>query len=218
MLSEVRHPNTSDEQLPCLWISSVKQDHSSLLPSCDALRCKTDRTSTSRSSCVVLFLLWSGWGSVSPISSAAEIWATSNGNPWENDNPCSLLPALSKKHWPQLETGAAVAYWLGWKADQAPSELQDWTTGGASVYQESQQELCHWFQHKDFASLPGRTANWIALEDASMQGLKSHTRVNTAECLVSVTVTKIISVFLPFCHLSGRIKPPGIINSQRLLV
>lgn len=50
------------------------------------------------------------------------------------------------------------------------------------------------------------------------QSLKSHTRVNAAKCSVSVRVRKILSVFLRFYYLSWRIKPPGIINSQRLPV
>lgn len=169
------------------------------------LRSKTDEASVSTSSCLLL-LLWSSRASEGLILSATKIWAGSDANPlgewWSLFPPgCTVKEAL-----------AAAWCFLLFVVGVWPSHL--WTAGLRKVKDSFAVD----FRVKIFSFLLFGCKLDHFRGCKCVQSPKRHTRVNAAECSVFVWVTKIISVFLPFYYLSWRIKPPGIINSQRLPV
>lgn len=174
----------------------------------------------SMSTCILL-IVWSCRDSVGLIS----IYITKMG--WlgckHPEEHCSLRAAKSKKHWPLMMPSDVIVIWesfiiYGLNLTKPALNSRTEPLEELQPMKKNKQSFAVDFSIRIVSvSFLGYKLDCFRAGKC-LQSLKSHTRVNAAKCSVSVRVRKIISVFLCFYYLSWKIKPPGIINSQRLPV
>lgn len=160
-------------------------------------------------SCILLLLRGSR-GSIGLISPATKIWADSDENPrgeWWSLFPLGCNVMLRQEPF-SVHGGNLTKPPLNCR-----TELLEELQPGKKI----QESFAIDFRVR-IASVPLLGCKLYHFRGRKCaQSLKSHTRVNAAECSVPVRVTKITSVFLPFYYLSWRIKPPGILTHKGCL-
>lgn len=122
--------------------------------------------------------------------------------PWENDDPSSLQGAQSKQLQPQHDAQVEAIYSLCWESTKPPLNCGTEPLEELQPSKKVKDSFAVDFRVR-IVSVPLLGCKLDHFRGCKcVQSLKSHTRVNAAECSVFVRVTKIISVFLPFYYLS----------------